>query len=72
MFARGTYLYDKALVDKFDSGTKTYQHFANYGRLLDAYAFGKFDIFGRSLFVRAGNQVVSWGEGTSFGTGSTS
>ena len=64
VFTRATYLYDKALVDKFESGSKTYQHFANYGRLLDAYAFGKFDIFGRSLFVRAGDQVVNWGEGT--------
>ncbi|MDJ0852765.1 MAG: DUF1302 domain-containing protein [Myxococcota bacterium] len=30
--------------------------------LLDAYLYGNFDVFDRFLEVRAGNQVVSWGE----------
>ena len=64
MFARGTYFYDKAASDKDELGSKAIDHTANYARLLDFYAFGKFDIAGRSLFVRAGDQVVNWGEST--------
>lgn len=32
--------------------------------ILDAYVRGKFDVLGRALDVRAGKQVVSWGEST--------
>lgn len=31
-------------------------------RFLDVYAYGTFDINGKSLEVRAGRQVISWGE----------
>ena len=64
MFARGTYLYDKAAIDKADLGTKAIDHTANYAQLLDIYAFGRFDFAGRALFVRVGDQVVNWGEST--------
>ncbi len=64
VFARGSYLYDKAKIDKAELGPKAIDHTANYARLLDVYAFGKFDFAGRSLFVRAGDQVVNWGEST--------
>ena len=64
MFARGTYFYDKAASDKDELGPKAIDHTASYARLLDLYAFGKFDFAGRSLFVRAGDQVVNWGEST--------
>ncbi|MGB0514439.1 MAG: DUF1302 domain-containing protein, partial [Wenzhouxiangellaceae bacterium] len=33
-------------------------------RMLDAYAYGNFDLDGRNLSVRVGRQVVSWGEST--------
>ncbi len=31
-------------------------------RLLDAYVYGNFDVAGRDLNVRLGNQVINWGE----------
>lgn len=37
--------------------------------LLDAYVFGDFDVAGHPLNARAGNQVVSWGEGLFFQNG---
>ncbi len=37
--------------------------------LLDAYVFGDFDIAGHPLNLRAGNQVVNWGEGLFFQNG---
>ena len=44
--------------------TTEYDFKSQEAELLDLYAYGKFDIGGRGLFVRAGNQVVSWGEST--------
>ena len=63
-FARGTYFHDNALSNKDELGDKAQAHAASYARLLDVYAFGKLDFAGRSLFVRAGDQVVNWGEST--------
>ncbi|GGE53819.1 hypothetical protein GCM10007421_30350 [Halopseudomonas oceani] len=37
--------------------------------LLDAYVFGDFEIAERPLHLRAGNQVVNWGEGLFFQNG---
>ena len=62
--ARGSYLYDKAKSDKAELGQKAIDHTASYVRVLDLYAFGKFDFAGRALFVRAGDQVPNWGEST--------
>lgn len=40
-----------------------YKHTMGYkARFLDAYLYGSFDIAGRSLDVRVGRQVVTWGE----------
>jgi len=64
MFVRGTYVYDKAQIDKDELGDKALVHTAKYFDFLDVYAFGKFDLGGRALFVRAGDQVVNWGEST--------
>ena len=63
-FARGIFFRDKAAIENADLGDKARLHTAKYAQFLDAYAFGKFDLAGRALFVRAGNQVVNWGEGT--------
>ena len=36
-------------------------------RLLDLFAYGNFDVAGRGLSVRAGKQVINWGESTFIG-----
>lgn len=36
-------------------------------RLLDLFAYGNFDLGGRTLSVRAGKQVINWGESTFIG-----
>lgn len=36
----------------------------SYIRLLDAFVYGRWDINGRELDLRAGNMVVNWGEST--------
>ena len=64
LFARVDYLYDKAQNDKAELGEHSKSQFADYAYLRDLYIYGKFDVFGRGLFVRAGNQVVNWGAST--------
>ncbi len=61
VFARIDYLYDLALNDKAELGEHAKSQFADYTYLRDVYVYGKFDVFGRGLFVRAGNQVANWG-----------
>ena len=39
-----------------------YKNDSSGARFLDVYAYGTFDINGKSLEVRAGRQVISWGE----------
>ncbi len=46
-------------VKEFSDGYKNSGYAA---RFLDVYAYGTFDIDGHSLEVRAGRQVISWGE----------
>jgi hypothetical protein len=64
LFARGDYLYDVAQNNKDELGEHSKSQFADYTYLRDFYAYGKFDVFGRGLFVRAGSQVVNWGAST--------
>jgi len=64
LFARGDYLYDVAQNNKDELGEHSKSQFADYAYLRDFYVYGKFDVFGRGLFVRAGNQVVNWGAST--------
>lgn len=46
--------------DRFDD---EYRHTMGYkARFLDAYAYGTFDLGGRTLDVRVGRQVITWGE----------
>ena len=47
-------------VEHFDSDYKNQMGYQ--ARFLDVYAYGSFDIDGRSLDVRVGRQVISWGE----------
>lgn len=37
-------------------------HSGHYARVLDAYGYGNFDVAGHPLNIRAGEQVISWGE----------
>lgn len=66
---RGYYFYDFAYADQEVSsvtgfGPTGYKRLAHYGELLDVFAYGSFDLGGRTLTARAGQQVVNWGEST--------
>ncbi len=50
--------------DEFTDGAERYH--GGYSRILDAYAYGLFDVGGRRLSARLGRQVVSWGEALFF------
>jgi len=67
LFARGSGLYDYQVMDQNTARTPI-SHDAKelsgrYTRLLDAFVFGKWSLGeGHPLEVRAGNQVINWGE----------
>ncbi|TWB21235.1 uncharacterized protein DUF1302 [Nitrospirillum amazonense] len=74
-FSRATFLYDPinndanstsgARTGAFTLSSTARDQTAAYARLLDAYAYGNFDLGGgTSLSMRVGNQVLSWGEST--------
>lgn len=63
-FIRGNYFYDFTLNDKDELSEGAKDRVGERGRLLDAYVWGNFDIGERVLSLRAGRQVVSWGEST--------
>ena len=42
------------------------RYHGGYSRLLDAYAYGRWDLGGSNLSLRLGRQVVSWGEALFF------
>lgn len=65
VFLRGYYFYDYAAArNKQELGPLAEDRLIKDIKLLDAYARATFDLGGRTLNVRAGNQVVSWGEST--------
>ncbi len=52
---------------RFNSFTSQAEYYhGGYGRLLDAYAYGNFDIGTSRLSARLGRQVVAWGEALFF------
>ena len=63
-FGRASYFYDAAVMDKDSLDSSAKQRAGRNFQLLDAYVRGNFDVGGRNLNVRAGKQVVSWGEST--------
>jgi len=63
-FVRGSYFYDFHNNDKQQLSPQAKDKVGKDVRLLDAYVRGSFDVGGKALDVRAGNQVVSWGEST--------
>ncbi len=64
MFMRGTYFYDPVNAANDFLGPKAEDRMVSDATLLDAYVRGTFDVGGRNLNVRLGNQVVNWGEST--------
>ncbi len=68
-FFRGYYFYDWVNHDKDGLTPEAKDIAGSDAKFLDAYVRGKFDIADRALNVRAGNQVVSWGESTFISNG---
>jgi hypothetical protein len=69
VFTRGTYFYDFAYHDQMVSpvtgyGPRGWDRMGTSGELLDLFVYGSFDLGGRRLNARLGQQVVSWGEST--------
>lgn len=64
LFVRGTAFYDDAIDRKDGLGERARDRLRSDAEILDAFVYGKFAVAGRTLNVRAGNQVVSWGEST--------
>ena len=63
-FFRATYFWDEVNHDKTGLGDVGQTRVGHDFEFLDAYVHGKFDLNGKTLNVRLGNQVVSWGEST--------
>lgn len=55
-------LYGGPLSSNDSFTDKTKETHRDQGEILDAYAYGTFDLGGRDLVLRVGKQVVSWGE----------
>jgi hypothetical protein len=68
VFVRGSLLYDDLVEDGDTERTEISESGKNlagsYLRLLDAFVYGRWDLAGHELDVRAGRQVVNWGEST--------
>ena len=69
MFMRGTYFHDPVNANNNFLGPRAEDRMVSDANLLDAYVRGTFDLGGRNLNVRLGNQVVSWGESTFISNG---
>ena len=68
LFVRGSLLYDDMVEDHDTARTEISESgkdlAGSYARLLDAFVYGRWDVGGHLLDVRAGRQVVNWGEST--------
>ena len=63
-FFRATYFWDAINHNKDELGSTGQQRVGRDFEFLDAYVYGKFLVGGKTLNLRLGNQVVSWGEST--------
>jgi hypothetical protein len=63
-FARGTYFVDFANRNKDTLGPIGKRRVGQDARMLDAFITKSFDLGDNKLRLRAGNQVISWGEST--------
>jgi hypothetical protein len=68
VFVRGSALYDDVVMSNEAERTRISDTakdlVGSYVRLLDAYAYGRFDLGSMPAELRVGSQVVSWGEST--------
>lgn len=68
VFVRGSGLYDDAIenspTERTPLSSEAEDLVGSYVRLLDAFAFFKFDLGTLPAEIRLGSQVVSWGEST--------
>ncbi len=68
IFARAQGLYDYEAENQPTRRTplsnEALDYVGSYVRMLDYFAYGRFDIGGRELDLRAGSMVVNWGEST--------
>jgi hypothetical protein len=68
IFVRGQLLYDTVVENSVTDRTPISESgkdvAGSYLRLLDAFVYGNWDVGGHALDVRAGRQVVNWGEST--------
>lgn len=64
LFLRGLYSYDAAINNKDGLPNEARKRLKDDAQLLDAYVRGRWDVGGKRLNARLGNQVVSWGEST--------
>ncbi|MGQ0697599.1 MAG: DUF1302 domain-containing protein [Panacagrimonas sp.] len=68
IFARTTYFYDsQADSDEENFGKRGEDRLVSKIELLDLFAYTNFKINGRNASLRAGRQVVNWGESTFIG-----
>ncbi len=63
-FGRGTGFYDFTNVNKDKLGDTAQDRVGKNIVGLDGFVYGAFDPMGKNLRVRAGRQVISWGEST--------
>lgn len=63
-FFRATYFWDAINHNKVELGSTGQTRVGRDFEFLDAYVYGKFPVGGKTLNLRLGNQVVSWGEST--------
>ncbi|HRP22504.1 DUF1302 domain-containing protein [Thauera sp.] len=63
-FFRASYFYDHAFMNKSGMSNAARSELGRDAEILDAYVRGRFELGGRTLNLRAGRQVVSWGEST--------
>ena len=64
LLLRGTYFVDFANRNKSELGPIAKQRMGQEARMLDAFVSKSFDVYGKNVRLRAGNQVISWGEST--------
>ncbi len=63
-FGRGLYFVDLKARKASFLGPVGRERIGQDAKILDAFVSKGFDVFGKNLKVRAGNQVISWGEST--------
>lgn len=52
-------------IDRFNQEQKNNRdHLGHPSAILDLYAYGSTDVFGHSLSVKVGKQIINWGEST--------